>query len=48
MAVFLRMNGMGLRADQPDAVATTWALADGRLGEDDLAGWLRERIEDVA
>jgi death on curing protein len=48
MAVFLRMNGMGLRADEPDVVETMWALADGRLSEDDLAEWLRERIEDPA
>jgi death on curing protein len=43
MAVFLRINGMRLRAEQPDVVATTLALAAGRLSEDELAEWLRVR-----
>jgi death on curing protein len=47
MAVFLRLNGMAFRADQPDVVSTMLALAEGRLSEDDLAAWLGERIDEV-
>jgi death-on-curing protein len=38
--VFLRMNGMELTADEPDAVSTIQSLAAGDLTEDQLAEWI--------
>ena len=38
--VFLRLNGLELTADEPDAVSTVQSLADGELTEDQLAEWI--------
>lgn len=37
--VFLRVNGLELRADEMDAVDTIQSLAAGELSEDQLADW---------
>ncbi len=43
-ATFLAANGAELPVDT-DANIDTWlALASGKLGEDDLAAWIRARI----
>jgi death-on-curing protein len=39
--LFLLLNGMGLRADDGDCVLTMLAVAEGSLGEDAFADWLR-------
>ncbi len=38
--VFLRMNGLALKADELDAVSTIQQLAAGDLTEDELADWI--------
>ena len=38
--VFLRVNGLGLTADEMDAVDTIQSLAAGDLSEDQLADWI--------
>jgi death-on-curing protein len=38
--VFLRLNGLALRADEMDAVLTIQALAAGDLTEVELADWI--------
>lgn len=38
--VFLRINGLHLKADEVDAVVTVQALAAGELGVPELAAWL--------
>lgn len=38
--VFLRLNGLELVADEPEAVDTILALAAGNLTEDELANWI--------
>jgi death-on-curing protein len=38
--VFLRMNGLALKADELDAVSTTQQLDAGELSEDQLADWI--------
>lgn len=42
---FLALNGFELRADPVDKYITFLSLAEGRISEDDLAEWLRTRIE---
>ena len=37
----LDLNGMMLDVDQPEAIATIFALAAGDLSEDELARWIR-------
>jgi death-on-curing protein len=39
--VFLRMNGMQLVADEPEAVTTIMAVAEGSLDEESLAAWIK-------
>lgn len=39
--LFLLLNGMALRADDGDCVLTMLALAEGSLGKDAFADWLR-------
>ena len=41
MAVFLELNGTRFAADEHEVVTLMMELADGRLPEGDLAGWLR-------
>lgn len=41
---FLRLNGQDLDASQEDKYRTFLRLAEGRLAEEDLAGWIRERL----
>jgi death-on-curing protein len=38
--VFLRMNGLALKADELDAVSTIQQLDAGELSEDQLADWI--------
>lgn len=46
--LFLALNGRSLDADDA-AVVTTWlAIADGRMTEEDVAGWLRRSDRDGA
>ena len=40
--LFLHLNGHDLAFDPHDAVRTVQALAAGELGEEELAGWLRD------
>jgi len=40
--VFLRINGLHLKADEVDAVVTIQALAAGELSVDQLAAWLQQ------
>jgi len=41
---FLIDNGMALEASDPELVVIFQDLAAGEISEDELAGWLRERI----
>ena len=43
--LFLALNDVQLTFDETDAIRTVLALASGDLGEDELAGWLREHIQ---
>lgn len=43
--MFLAVNGVSIRFEIDEAIATVFALAAGDLGEDELADWLRARIE---
>lgn len=43
--LFLRINGFALSFDDQDATAVMHALAAGKLSEDELADWFRERVE---
>ena len=45
MATFLGINGYELTATDADVVAMFVSLADGRVEEDALAAWVRERIK---
>ncbi len=42
--LFLADNGYGLDFDPIDAVRTMDGVAAGRIGEDELAAWLRVRV----
>ena len=42
--LFLALNGWELAADDDACVATWLALADGSLGEPDIADWLRDHM----
>ena len=44
MALFLRLNGLRLKADQADAARTIFKLAAGELDIPALADWLRTRV----
>ncbi len=41
---FLLLNGFSVEATQQEKYFTFLALADGTLSEEELAGWLRERL----
>lgn len=47
MVVFLGLNGNALDASETDVVQVMTAVAAGSLKEEDLAGWVRERIVNV-
>ena len=42
IATFLGMNGYDLRATDADVVTEILALADGRVSEEELTGWIRQ------
>jgi len=42
---FLILNGVDLAATQDDKVLTILKLAEGGISEEELAGWIRERIQ---
>jgi death on curing protein len=48
MGVFLHLNGWRLMASEPEAVVVMVELASGARSEQDLAAWLRERIQPLA
>jgi death-on-curing protein len=43
MVTFLGVNGHDFGATEPDVVAQFLALADGRVSEEALADWIRQR-----
>ena len=43
-ALFVRLNGAHLGADQVDAYNMTVALASGEIGEEEFAVWIRANI----
>ncbi len=43
--LFLGANGISLKFEHHDAIATVLALAAGELSEDELADWFRQRID---
>ncbi len=43
MAIFLELNGVELRPDEPEVVTVMLALAAGEMSEEHLAGWVRTR-----
>jgi death-on-curing protein len=43
--LFLMANAREIHFDKADAIRTMFRLAAGDLSEDDLAEWLRERLE---
>jgi len=48
MRTFLRLNGFNLNATPTDKYLTIISLAEGSLSEEELAKWLRERINAAA
>ena len=42
--LFLKANAFKVNFDKQDAIQIMLALAAGNLTEEDLAGWLRERV----
>lgn len=44
MLVCLELNGQELQAEEPEVVALMLSLASGKLGERELAAWLKERV----
>ena len=44
LETFLILNGSDIDATQQDKYTTLMALADGRLTEKQLAGWIRSRM----
>jgi death on curing protein len=43
--LFLAANDVRMRFDKQDAIRTVLDLAAGEISEEELAGWLRERIQ---
>ncbi len=43
--IFLLINGADLKATQEEKYFTFLRLAEGRLSEDELAGWVRSRMK---
>lgn len=44
MSIFLRLNGHVLKTSNEDVAVEVLALAAGERTEDQLAGWVRERV----
>jgi death-on-curing protein len=44
MYVFLGLNGLRLKSDEPEVVRMMLALASGELREGDVAEWLRAHV----
>ena len=44
MAVFLMLNGLELRAPEPELVVAMLAVASGEWNEAALAAWVRENV----
>lgn len=44
MVVFLELNGLRLKATEPEVVTAMLTLAGGKLSENELATWLREHV----
>lgn len=44
-ATFLLLNGLRLTASEADAYETVVGLAEGRLSEEETAGWIRGHTE---
>ncbi len=44
MVTFLGINGQELEAPEAEVVVEFFALADGRVSENELADWIRERV----
>lgn len=42
--LFLEINGYALIADDADCVMAMLRLAEGLIGEEEFAGWIRERF----
>lgn len=47
MRTFLLLNGANLAASQAEKYIAILRLADGSLSEEELAGWIRERLQQV-
>jgi len=45
MGLFLQINGRELIADPVEAIAVILRLAEGKLGEPDLAEWIRRNSD---
>ena len=45
--LFLNLNGHALIADDADCVLVMLRLAEGSIGEDDFAVWMRDRTKPV-
>jgi death-on-curing protein len=43
--LFLALNQVTLKFEPDDAIRAMLALAAGELGEQEMAGWFRERVE---
>lgn len=43
---FLKLNGTDVVADAEDKYSTFLRLAEGSLSEEDLAAWIRKRLQD--
>ena len=43
--IFLGLNGLDLVAPEEEVVERMWALASGKLDEEEIADWFRSRIE---
>ena len=47
MYVFLKLNGVQLTASEPDVVHTMLQVAEGNLGERQLAAWIQQDSGEV-
>jgi prophage maintenance system killer protein len=44
MYVFLGLNGLEIKAEEPEVVELMVAVADGRRSQQETAAWLRHHI----
>ena len=44
MVTFLGLNGQEFAASDAEVVAEILALADGKVGEEELADWIRQHV----